>query len=159
MPTLRAAGVKAETRRGGVERAERGALTTVSTGLCSIAAGPTLNCQKRCIQNGEEPLKPSSRSGSQIVPRRVVRFLAEHPDRVGSQRTNTMPHYPGLLRLLVATPYRVNAAGEMMLSMAEAAYLCAPTRAQSMPCVNSERAHWYRLISRIGCRSARAFYM
>ena len=52
MPTLRAAGVKAETRRG---CAERGALTAVNTGLCSIAAGPTLNCQKRRIQNGEEP--------------------------------------------------------------------------------------------------------
>ena len=50
---LRAAGVKAEARRG---RATRGAWTLASTGLHSTAAGPPLNSRKRCIHFGEEPV-------------------------------------------------------------------------------------------------------
>src|SRR4029077_10787603 len=49
---LRAVGVKAEARRG---RAQRGALTPRAQGLPFTAAGPSFNCQKPCIQSGEEP--------------------------------------------------------------------------------------------------------
>ena len=36
-----------------------------------------------------------------------------------------MPHYLGLIRFLVAAPHRVNSAGEMLLTTAEAAFLRA----------------------------------
>ena len=64
---LRGAGVKAEARRG---RATRGALTPVSTGLHFTAAGPSFNCQKPCIQSGEEPSIRSPTSASAAPTRR-----------------------------------------------------------------------------------------